>query len=44
MMNVFNYEYVVGHELLFWFFVIVMVLIMFLTIVFVHRELKNENR
>ena len=44
MRQIFNVSYIQGNELVFWIFVISMILIMLLTIIFVKKELKHENR
>ena len=44
MNYVFDTNYINGNELVFWIFVISMLIIMILTIFFVKKELKNENK
>ena len=44
MNYVFNSNYINNNELLFYIYVLTMLIIMILTIVFVKKELKNEDK
>ena len=44
MKYIFDANYIKDNELAFWIYVISMILIMVLTIIFVKKELKHENR
>lgn len=44
MNYVFNSNYISNNELLFYIYVLTMLIIMILTIVFVKKELKNEDK
>lgn len=44
MSYIFNINYIKGNELIFWSYLISMILIIILAIIFVKKEIKNENR
>ena len=44
MTNIFNTNFIIGNEIVFWCYLAAMLLIMILTIIFVRKELKKEKK
>jgi Na+-driven multidrug efflux pump len=44
MTNVFNVNYIIGNEIVFWAYLVSMIVIMILTAIFVRKELKRKTK